>query len=113
MTDRDRLIELIIKGYTEWGNITRYEVSISEYLADYLLENGVIVPLCKVGDMVYAIGTITGQIIESVVIAIICSENNIFLHLENETVVDIFQQLGKTVFLTKEEAEEKLKELGK
>lgn len=35
-----------------------------EYLADYLLANGVIVPPCKVGDMVYRIaddGTITEE----------------------------------------------------
>ena len=43
---RDRLIELIEK----W-----YEKPTTKYLADYLLENGVVVLPCKVGDKVYVI----------------------------------------------------------
>lgn len=43
MTDRDRLIELI-EGW--------YANPTTEYLADYLLANGVIIPPCKVGDKV-------------------------------------------------------------
>ena len=52
MTDRDRLIELIL-------NRERVDLPLpieyQEDLADYLLANGVIVPPCKVGDMVYRI----------------------------------------------------------
>lgn len=43
MTDRNRLIELI----EEW-----YKNAPTQYLADHLLANGVIVPPCKVGDRV-------------------------------------------------------------
>lgn len=46
MTDRDRLIDLIDEA------INDEETSYSN-IADYLLENGVIVPPCKVGDTVY------------------------------------------------------------
>ena len=60
MTDRDRLIELIDKGKdTTPCNQGCSEVSCTECenrsIADYLLANGVIVPPCKVGDMVYQI----------------------------------------------------------
>ncbi len=46
--ERDRLIELITKS----------QLSVnSRKLADYLLANGVIVPLCNVGDTVYRVDT--------------------------------------------------------
>ncbi len=104
MTDRDRLIELLSKK-SPIGMMTE---DIEE-LTDHLLANGVIVPPCKVGDKTYSVGVFTGQIISSEVVSIISSENDYFLHLENETVVCVSQQLGKTVFLTKEEAEVELR----
>lgn len=46
MTDRERLIDLIIEA-----KITDPETgSFTEYLADYLIANGVIVPPCIVFD---------------------------------------------------------------
>jgi hypothetical protein len=113
MTDRERLIELHTKAHTEWLQKEydhETDKSIAEYVADYLLANGVIVPPCKVGDAVYAVGMITGQVIPSEVVGIEHTENDMFLILANQTVVSTVYQLGKTVFLTKEEAEEKLKE---
>ena len=107
MTDSDRLLELLHKAPKGRGRISNYE------LANYLLANGVIVPPCKVGDKVYTVGVFTGQVIPTVVIGIDYTANDMFLHLNNSTFVSVVHQLGKTVFLTKEEAEEKLKELGK
>ena len=49
MTDRDRLIELLQSASDKYINLLHFE---KEILADYLLENGVIVPPCKVGDYV-------------------------------------------------------------
>ena len=51
MTERERLIELIgeIKA-NEYGGLAKVG---NEAIADYLLENGVIVPGVKVGDTVY------------------------------------------------------------
>lgn len=46
---RDRLIELIKEGN---GG---YHFNSLELIADYLLANGVIVPPCKVGQIVYSI----------------------------------------------------------
>lgn len=51
MTDRERLIDLMIgakRTEPETGSFT-------DYLADYLLEHGVIVLPCKIGDTVYRI----------------------------------------------------------
>ena len=122
MTDRDRLIELIVQANQ---NCSNKDCAECEYLnesdqmcdtyniADYLLANGVIVPPCKVGDMVYSVGIFTGQVIPSNVVGIDYTANDVFLHLENSTFISVVYQLGKTVFLTKEEAEAKLKECEK
>lgn len=115
MTDRERLIELIKKANNEWLQ-KEYDhetkKTLAEYVADHLIANEVIVPPCKVGDTVYMLGVFTGQIIETKVESIHYNQSGIYLCFENFTTASIDQQLGKTVFRTKEEAEEKLKELG-
>ena len=71
------------------------------------IENGTLIELpCKVGDIFYGIETNT--IFKYSVIAIKIVENNA-IHLS--TVYDIEFVLGKDAFLTKAEAEQKLKEL--
>lgn len=47
---RDRLIELLDNAKFKWDGRR-----IMEQIADHLLAEGVIVPLCKVGDKLYAI----------------------------------------------------------
>ena len=119
MSDRDKLIELITKSHSEWLR-KEYDhetnKNVAEYLADDLLANGVILPPCKVGNVVY------------------CTVNGFNTPMEGRvrsiTIYDTFsmfeiavngyyaqrrsnRDFGKTVFLTKEDAEEKLKELGK
>ena len=115
MTDRDRLKELIVKGYTEWGNNTNYDISIRECLADYLLANGVIVPTVKVGQTVYVPSgdEESDWIDEYKVKYFYCSSKGINrYYIECGTMGNNFRpkDIGKTVFLSKEEAEEKLKE---
>ena len=116
----DRLIELF-KGF----NIVcskgclKFDCKNCCYgqLADYLLANGVIVPPCKVGDTVYRVVTMgTGvtfkkvgfntyrakeQTIKHFIRCVTVTKNNFF---------DVIENFGKTVFLTREEAEAKLKE---
>ena len=77
--------------------------------ANWLIANGVIVPPCKVGDKVYLVGIFTGQIIETQVIGIGYNESGIYLLCENFTITSVAEQLGKTVFLTKEEAKAELR----
>lgn len=129
MTDRERLIDLM---QTSGWNIFTDSASRAQ-CADYLIKHGVIVPLCKVGDTVY----IKGQ---SVKISFLHIENEITycVQLDCEKL-DCFScpfyedevtwegehdcgtygymeftenDIGKTVFLTLEEAEKALKKRG-
>jgi uncharacterized protein YqgQ len=116
MTDRERLIELMRKQFTELykdGDWNFNEMLVG--VADYLLENGVIVPPCKVGDIVYYI--FEGEIRELTVISLsyTFSENikHFNLHTTNYRGAVLsyeIKNIVKTVFLTKEEAEKALKE---
>lgn len=56
---RDKLIELLDEFYYTIASITRDDI---ENITRHLLENGVIVPPCKVGDTVYWISK--GKVIE-------------------------------------------------
>ena len=57
MTERERLIELLMQGDIAASKQGVFNCCMcrreAETIADYLLENGVIVLPCKVGDMVY------------------------------------------------------------
>lgn len=93
--------------------------NVLQKLADYedLEEQGRLIKLpCKVGDTVHAIGFNNKPIIyESVVLRILITEKEIVFNVKIDEF-GINSQLkqsmfGKTVFLTKSEAEAKLKEL--
>ena len=55
MTDRERLVELIKNANATYKD--DMPCTQEEFTADFLVCSGVIVPPCKVGDMVYAIST--------------------------------------------------------
>lgn len=117
MTDRERLIELIQNAV---GGCAKHW---AEIIADHLLANGVIVPPCKVGDTVYVVDGTTDDVVIGVITHF---EYNIFTtprewitvrgtyplfgELDFKDRIDLL--IGKTVFLTKEEAEKALKERG-
>lgn len=113
MTDRERLINLLEQEKAFSRYITDDERR--EQLADYLLENGVIVLPCKVGDTVYKFCPY----------CIICAR----LHTdpkfcgelkecgtlgieEIEFEYNHIPEIGKTIFTTRAEAEKALKERG-
>lgn len=113
---RDRLVGLI-------GQLTEDEIKQS-IIADHLIENGVIVPPCKVGDTVYYIHKTywdknykdyikTKELKENVVQIVECPELKTNLMLEvKEFDWDLFNNwLKGEIFLTKAEAEQKLKEM--
>ena len=122
-SDRDRLIELFQEMDKDFGitcpNINtnksckgcKYRISGAfidcDYLArkvDYLLANGVIVPPCKVGDMVYRTSLLDEVVelkVDALITAVRTKPYNAFS----------LNDIGETVFLTKQEAEEKLREL--
>ena len=104
MTDRERLFDLMIDAKRtdpETGSFT-------DYLADYLLEHGVTVPPCKVGDMVYRPSDCLG-VVQFVIISFNIYESEMFFTDDSENIIYL-SDIGKTVFLTREEAERALKE---
>ena len=122
MTDREKrekLVNLIKVSLNE--NIGK-SCWLAETIADYLLENGVIVPPCKVGDTVYfdAIGYHDSAEIDGIHID---AQGMHFTWVQYDVGVDItelwdegefdIEEIGKTVFLTKEEAEKALAERSK
>ena len=126
MNERDRLIELLENGFFEALSKIKGEEKDKKacvFLADHLIGNGVIVPPVKVGGTVY----INGKPAE---VSFISIESDISFCIQ----VDCFwkdckdccfvdsnicnngyfeftaSDIGKTVFLTREEAEKALKE---
>ena len=97
MTDREQLIVLLMAGA---GDCLGKGISLNcSKLADYLLEHGVIVLPCKVGDTLYCESAIKGYI----------------TYLKAPDLEWIFENreiFGKEIFLTREEAEKALKEWG-
>lgn len=131
MTERERLIELldiiIQPGEKTLGDI-----------ADYLIANGVIVLPCKVGDIVWKIEDVwylddkktwthhyEKEVLEFMVrsMSISCNSKGVWTkkiricQVKNGETIDHqrnieFEEIGKTVFLTREEAEKALKKRG-
>lgn len=103
---RERLIELL-------HEMPR-EMMIGE-AADYFLANGVVVPPCKFLQRVYVIPTIENRlsdVTEMKCIGFTLSHDAYCVNLMNEKnklYQPAFGRFGKTVFLTREEAERALK----
>lgn len=103
MTERERLIELIDKALDKHtSTIENYAHPIQEWIADYLLANGVIVPPCKAGDMVYRICERVDGRNNGYIRRVEVTPNNL-------DFIDCMIKDG-TYYLTKEEAEQALKE---
>ena len=110
---RDRLVELIQNAHDEQKYLTS-DKSI-QAIADYLIANGVVVPPCKVGDVVYFVieddETEEGKYISKQQINDV-STRGIFvsdsLLEENCGCFEPYSNFGKTVFLTREEADKAL-----
>ena len=136
---RDRLIELLKAAKKNRGmyspegylmgatfNIPLVDDKYVELLADHLLAEGVIVPPCKVGDIVYAPhwhwGTyINGDIMPYQITNITITQNKKgvltkkyrAMEVQNGKTIDWqfnfgFDAIGESVFLTREEAEKAL-----
>lgn len=124
MTDRDKLIELHEEAGVEWDYyvdecINEGKVpskTYDEFHADHLLANGVTLPPCKVGDKVWDLhqrynGTF---VIQEGKISMLTQKADKSWHLRI-TVNSIVwgftpNEIGTRYFLTKEEAEQALKE---
>lgn len=124
MTQREKLVKLLMFGLIEWKN-NKKKRSIYEGFADYLLENGVIVPPCKAGDKIFEaifMKESKGFIVERNVVGFHFGElpdlrghkrHEYFVvyHKDTNSIAHLnFKDIGKTVFFTKEEAEKALAE---
>ena len=101
---KERLIELLNKKYDHFCDQcgVNKDSHYVENLADYLLENGVIVPPCKVGDTIYMIVEKRAKVTREY-FRFVKKTKLTFLNLER-----VLEAFGKTVFLTKEEAQKAL-----
>ena len=116
MTERERLIELVKQSLIKHIDKT---CKLAENITEDLLANGVIVPPCMVGDMVYRIGE--GNAIIKALVSDWKKESDgdwlfrAFYSVNGSASTILFsdRNIGKTVFLTREEAEKALEERGK
>lgn len=97
---RDKLIELLCNS----GFIA--DTSTFESLADHLIENGVVLPPCKVGDVVYWVENNTE--IKSGKVRQLGYENHIWLVVDVSKTKCVVINEERGIFLTKEEAEKAL-----
>ena len=112
MTDRDRLIEILQDTLHEW----ECDVSIKTLteITEHLIANGVIVPPCKFLQKCFVIPTIENNlsdITEMKCIGFSLSHDSYNANLitdKNKLYQPCFGAFGKTVFLTREEAEKAL-----
>jgi hypothetical protein len=109
---RDRLIELVMNTpklpITVGGRTNGKTYQTAGNIADHLLENGVIVPPCKVGDKVYQTDGI--RIYPSVITELVIGEKNIIFYTNYGNNIAFDETaIGDSIYLTKEEAEKALK----
>ena len=130
MTERESLIELLneakfgVNKHTLADHLMSFAV---EGIADYLLANGVVVPPCKVGDKVYEIEKECLGCIHftdggySDFCECTLDDNKLMFEadfdkecvhkiIETKFMYSMIDKIGKTVFLTKEDAEKALAE---
>lgn len=122
---RDRLVELlsiipcnaescsaVCDGRCqEFDDLDRCQIG---QLADHLIANGVIVPPCKAEQTVWFIrkSGLSNELTETTVEKIISKKGGVFLKLACNSMYETScNSIGKTVFLTKDQAEQKLKEM--
>ena len=106
---RDRLIELLVSCAE---SLDIRDDDLEEQIADYLLANGVIVPPCKVGDVVWLIGNMKLYTKEECCSRKVTSvqmlrTGELIIHFKDGAFGA--DAIGVYVFFTKEEAEQALK----
>lgn len=110
MNEREKLIELLLQSELEAEELGIFNCHRNEVkagiVADFLLENGIIVPPCKVGDTVYNIYFNDDKktyAIEEFVAEEVSSERVI---VDNGACAIGIEEFGKYAFLNREEAEQ-------
>jgi hypothetical protein len=102
---KDRLIEKIDTFCKEKLG-TQFYKNVLEMFADYLLADGWMRPPCKVGDKLHKIHTMYTPFISELKVE---NYGIPFKDVLGHWGIIPFEEIGKTVFLTREEAEKALK----
>ena len=119
MTERERLIELLMQGDIAAAKQGVFNCCMckreAEILADFLLENGVIVPPVQVGATVYCTDSYRHLIkpLEIIGFEVDYTKRICKYYCSGGDYTPAWfnpAEIGKTVFLTREEAEKALKE---
>jgi hypothetical protein len=107
---KERLKELLR------GKSIDQEVDV-EYVADFLLSEGVIVPPCKVGDKAYHLTNLEelelAEIFEGKVCSISKEEKSLWIYARYDNGLNYWyteREIGRNLFFTREEAEKALAE---
>lgn len=122
MLMRDRLIELVSKAREkcnltsccdcEYRDTETLTNCYSHLIADHLIANGVLVPPCKEGTKVYCACLASGECVSGKVLGYSLNESGFWAYCNYEYGIEYWHPIGdfgKTVFLTREEAEQALK----
>ena len=119
MTERERLIKLLMQGDIAAAKQGVFNCCMcrreAETIADYLLENGVIVPPVQVGATVYCTDSYRHLIkpLEIIGFEVDYTKRICKYYCSGGDYTPAWfkpAEMGKTVFLTREEAEKALKE---
>lgn len=106
------LLRLIKEAEAQFSGTGKALLDIEDYVSEYLTANGVIVPPCKVGQTVWFIRS--EKIIETKVDKIVLKYGGLYLLLSCNSIYETTcRSIGKTVFLTREDAEKALAERSK
>ena len=113
MTDlietKQSILKLIKEAEAQFAGTGKALLDIEDYVAEYLTANGVIVPPCKVGQTVWLVRN--GKIEETMVEKIVLKHGGLYLKLAcNAMYETTCRSIGKTVFLSREDAEKALAE---
>ncbi len=101
MNERERLIELMEQATNGSCHV--------EDVADYLLENGVVVPICKIGDTVYVIWFSDDSQSYKMAEHTVTDISTKYIWLEEEELYYPLTAIGEEVFWSEEEAEQALR----
>lgn len=116
---RDRLIELVNEAKEQYFNDVTDRTE-TDYIVECLLDNGVIVPPCKVGQTIFFYTCVCDKegeekfdILEGEVISFSLPKEGLWGYCRYKCGLTYWhlveKDFGKTVFLTREEAEQALK----
>ena len=113
---KERLVELLMHTEAYTAAEEEYAREQAKYKANYLLANGVIVLPCEVGHTIYDAreyfcGVTHPEIYEMKNDSIVVEKDNKsgeYRFIYDDAYIS-FDEIGKTVFLSREEAEAKLK----